>query len=678
MDARSATTTNYDPYTTRDFYSLGAFFADLDERGVYGARSRPPTIRVPSEELLTQLGNIDHRIDAAKGHRDELRIELLAGQEAWETEAISRLDDKTEVEAAWVDDAILVDGKQNGAWVFIDANKGPVHSGSKSREQQADGLVQHFYDGAKKAFTVTGESKFYAWVRLDADNPPKAIMIQLNDGNWEHRKVWGSDDITYGRRDKSYAAYQRAGDLPKAGEWVRLEVDASEVGLKKDAKVVGMAFTQFGGRAHWDAAGSLTVSGVPDNVADALRTEKAKRSDEQLAAIRDQFLAEAEPMIAAKREIESLQAERKAAFDSAPETVVSKSVKPRTIRILPRGNWLDDSGDIVGPAIPAFLGKLQTGDRRPTRMDLANWLCEEDNPLTSRTMVNRLWSLLFGRGICASVDDFGGQGTYPSNPELLDELALEFIRSGWDIKHIVRSIVMSETYQRSSRPTDSLQQADPYNDWFARQGRFCVEAESVRDAALLISGLLVDKIGGPSARPYQPAGYYAQLNFPRRKYQADQGEDQYRRGLYTHWQRTFLHPMLKAFDAPSREECTAARARSNTPLQALALLNDPTFVEAARVFAARIVREGGETPEARFDWAYRWAVSRSPEPRVRDELIAVYKSHLQHYQANSEAAHELISSGYAPVETELDVAELAAWTGVARVILNLHETITRY
>ena len=553
-----------------------------------------------------------------------------------------------------------------------------MHSGLKSREQQADGLVQHYFDGAKDAFTVGEASTFYAWVHLDPENPPKAIMIQLNDGNWEHRKVWGSDDIVYGRRDKSYAAYQRAGELPQTGEWVRLEIDASEVGLKPNAKVTGMAFTQFAGRAFWDAAGVVTKSGIPDHIADALRTKKEERSEPQKKAVQEHYLANADPMLAVKAKIDALVAKRKAAFDSAPQTVVSRAVKPRTIRILPRGNWLDDSGDTVEPAIPAFLGKLDTGDRRPTRLDLANWLCEDSNPLTARTMVNRLWSLLFGRGICASVDDFGGQGTYPSDPELLDELALEFIRSGWDVKQILRSIVLSETYQRESTPTEQLAQADPYNDTFARQGRFCVEAESVRDAALQISGLLVEKIGGASVRPYQPAGYYAQLNFPRRKYQADQGESQYRRGLYTHWQRTFLHPMLKAFDAPSREECTAARARSNTPLQALALLNDPTFVEAARVFAARIMREGGDDESAQVEWAYRSAVSREPDQRIHDELIAVYQSHLKHYKSEPEAAKALISSGLAPVETELESAELAAWTGVARVILNLHETITRY
>jgi hypothetical protein len=195
---------------------------------------------------------------------------------------------------------------------------------------------------------------------------------------------------------------------------------------------------------------------------------------------------------------------------------------------------------------------------------------------------------------------------------------------------------------------------------------------------LAASGLLIESRGGRSVKPYQPAGYYAQLNFPKRTYVADEGGNQYRRGVYTHWQRTFLHPMLKAFDAPSREECTAARSRSNTPLQALALLNDPTFVEAARVFAARIMREGGAAPEDRIAWAYRTAVSRQPEEPVVGALQQLYDGHLAHYRAHVAEAKKLIAVGNAPLATELDAAELAAWTSVARVVLNLHETITRY
>jgi hypothetical protein len=252
------------------------------------------------------------------------------------------------------------------------------------------------------------------------------------------------------------------------------------------------------------------------------------------------------------------------------------------------------------------------------------------------------------------------------------------MENGWRVKRLVREIVTSATYKQSSQAVAHLKERDPYNRFLARQSRFRLDAEVVRDHALATSGLLVRTIGGRSARPYQPPGYYAQLNFPRREYQPDTGPAQYRRGLYTHWQRTFLHPLLKAFDAPSREECTVQRPRSNTPLAALALLNDPTFVESARLFAQRIMCEApGDTSE-RIEWAYRQATSNAPTPDVRKTLGELYEKHLAEYRNDAEAAQQLLHVGQAPVRASLDPAELAAWTSVARVIYNLHETITRF
>ena len=667
----------YDPYTMRDFYSMGAFFADLEERGKYNREGRPPELRVPSVEQQHELEELDRQIAEQKTLIEPLRAELLAAQPAWEAAMRSRSDEGSLDEVVWIDDRQDTGGVSSGSWDFVSAEQGPVQSGQKSRRQTSSGLVQHFFDGAKTPVTIEEDTRFYVWAYLDPEKPPKAIMLQLNDGSWDHRAVWGTDDVSYGRKPKSWAGYRRFGELPTLGEWVRLEVDADEVGLEPGRIVKGMAFTQFGGLVYWDQAGSTTAS-LPTAIAEALAVTPSERTDDQIKSVTEHYLKSSEPMRALTATIAELDSKRKAAEESAPRTVVSKSVKPRVIRVLPRGNWMDDSGDVVQPSVPAFLGELETEDRRATRLDLANWLCEPDHPLTSRVMVNRLWSLLFGRGICASVDDFGGQGTFPSHPDLLDWLAVEFVDSGWDVKRMARTIVTSETYRRSSKASPQLRTADPYNDLFARQGRFRIDAELVRDTALAASGLLVERIGGRSVKPYQPAGYYAQLNFPRRTYQADVGDDQYRRSVYTHWQRTFLHPMLKAFDAPSREECTAARARSNTPLQALTLLNDPTFVEAARVFAARIMHEGGETPEERIAWAYRQTVSRTPGPEIADELGAIYARHREHYREHTEAAKELTSQGQAPVADDLDVAELAAWTSVARVVLNLHETITRY
>lgn len=382
-----------------------------------------------------------------------------------------------------------------------------------------------------------------------------------------------------------------------------------------------------------------------------------------------------------KAELETLARAEKARndfYNAAPKCLISNSTpNKRTVRILPRGNWMDESGEVVKAALPHYLPQPKIEGREPTRLDLAQWLVSRENPLTARTVMNRMWKQFFGTGLSKVLDDLGAQGEPPANAALLDWLASEFMDSGWDVKHMVRTIVTSATYRQSSTARKDLATVDPYNRELARQSAFRLDAELVRDNALAVSGLLVSKLGGPSVKPYQPAGYWENLNFPVRDYVPDPGESQYRRGLYTWWQRSFLHPSLLAFDAPSREECTAERTRSNIPQQALVLLNDPTYVEASRAFAARILREGGTTPEARLNWAWQRALQRAPRAAEARTVKELLEGHLKAYRADPKAAGELLKVGFAPAPEGLDAAELAAWTHVARVLLNLHETITR-
>jgi hypothetical protein len=312
-----------------------------------------------------------------------------------------------------------------------------------------------------------------------------------------------------------------------------------------------------------------------------------------------------------------------------------------------------------------------------TRRDLADWLVARENPLTARVFVNRLWKQFFGVGLSKKLEDIGAQGEWPSHPELLDWLASEFQESGWNVKHLVRLLVTSDTYRQSSQSNERLREADPDNRLLARQSAFRLDAEFVRDNALTVAGLLVHRFGGISAKPYQPPGYYAQLNFPKREYQADEDANQYRRGIYTHWQRTFLHPSLAAFDAPTREECTAERVRSNTPQQALVLLNDPTYVEAARALAERILREGGTTTHARLKFAFHEVLGRSATSDELNVLAQLQEAHAQEYLGDPAAASALLDVGQRPLPGDLPAPELAAWTSVARAILNLHEVITR-
>ena len=400
-----------------------------------------------------------------------------------------------------------------------------------------------------------------------------------------------------------------------------------------------------------------------------------------------------------KQEIKKLEQNLSNLQESASEiekrgrwTMITRTLKsPRTVRVLTRGDWMDESGEIVSPAVPQFLGPVRSEDspnigsddaKPATRLDLANWLVDDrrdSGKLTARVLANRIWHLFMGVGVSKSLDDFGGQGAAPVDLNLLDNLALELIENNWDMKALIRQIVTSRTYQQSSLESDLLRETDPFNQAFARQSRFRLPAEVIRDNALAIGGLLVtDEIGGKSARPYQPAGYYQHLNFPKRKYIHDKERSQWRRGVYVHWQRQFLHPTLKALDAPSREECTAERPKSNTPSAALALLNDPSFVEAARAFAARVLKESkSEGFSDRLNIAFQLALSRRPEPGETQLLRNLFDSNLVHFEAAPEDAKSLTAIGQHPVERDVKRAELAAWTMVARAILNTSESMSR-
>jgi hypothetical protein len=413
------------------------------------------------------------------------------------------------------------------------------------------------------------------------------------------------------------------------------------------------------------------TSGLPSCVIQAIKKEASNRTaeeNEQVGSALDWISAPAALLSASLRAeaaLSNLEAE-------IPRVMVTEATEPAVTRVLARGNWMDESGPVVEPAIPAFLGTLNAS-KRATRLDLANWLVSRSNPLTARTYVNRQWRLLFGTGLSRVLEDLGSQGEWPIHPELLDWLAAEFMDSGWDRKHIVKTIVMSHTYRQSSNGETPN---DPDNRLLARQNRLRVDAEVVRDIALSVSGLLAERFGGPSVRPYQPEGYLAALNFPKRDYSASLGPDQYRRGLYSVWQRTFLHPSLMAFDAATREECTVNRTASNTPLQALVLLNDPTYVEAARVFAQNAWKASPD-PARRIDWAFRRALSRAPNEAEQRVLLALYNEAAERFTSDAAAASQWIAAGGASLPSNIKPVELAAMMTVTRAILNLHETITR-
>ncbi|HUR52683.1 MAG TPA: PSD1 and planctomycete cytochrome C domain-containing protein [Gemmataceae bacterium] len=417
---------------------------------------------------------------------------------------------------------------------------------------------------------------------------------------------------------------------------------------------------------------------VPDDIKKILDTDPKKRSKaetEKLAA----FAKDNAPELKKERETFAAVLKEKTDFEnSLPRTLVTTAAAPRTVRILKRGDWQDTTGQVMLPATPSFLPPLPPlakEQKRYTRLDLAKWTVSKDNPLTARVAANRLWKLFFGRGISRSLEESGSQGEQPTHPELLDWLASEF-HTKWDVKHLVRLMVTSAAYRMSSAETPAVRERDPSNLLFARQARSRLDAEFVRDNALAVSGLLVRTVGGETVKPYQPRKYWEALNFPVREWQNDTGAKIYRRGMYTHWQRTFPHPAMLAFDAPNREECTCERPKSNIPQQALVLLNDPEFVEAARVFAANTLA-AGKDDAGRIAWAFERATGRVPKGEEAKVLVGVLAKHRKDYAADAKAADALLKVGESPAPKDVPAAELAAWTSVCRVVLNVHETITR-
>lgn len=377
------------------------------------------------------------------------------------------------------------------------------------------------------------------------------------------------------------------------------------------------------------------------------------------------------------KELKEIGLERTELAKTVPIGLITRPLpKARPVRLLSRGNWQDETGAIMPPRPPEFLGG-QAADEQPlNRLDLANWLFDEDNPLTARVVLNRVWSRFYGHGISSNTLDFGNQGAPPTHRKLLDWLASSFVESGWDMRHVMRMIVTSKAYRQSSEQSAERVAADPQNKWFARQSAPRMTAEMLRDQALAASGLLVERLGGPSVYPYQPPRHWAALNFPKRSYPQSKGPDLYRRSVYTWVQRTFPHPTMTVFDAPNRESCTTSRPESSTPLQALALLNETLNVESARHLAQNAMHARADA-QGRIEDMYSRVLLRSPSEQERTTLQKLHESQASYFEADPESAAALCRIGDSEADSSFPPVELAAYTSIGRVILNLHETVTK-
>ncbi len=378
--------------------------------------------------------------------------------------------------------------------------------------------------------------------------------------------------------------------------------------------------------------------------------------------------------------VKSTQQEARQFENSFPTTLVWKErAEPKPAYLLKRGQY-DTPGDQVNRAVPSFLPEFPEGASND-RLGLAKWLTRDDHPLTARVQVNRLWQQVFGKGIVSTAGDFGSQGSWPTHPMLLDWLAVEFRESGWDVKEMMKTLVTSATYRQSVRITPEKLKRDPSNFLYARGPRYRLDAETLRDQALAFSGLLNPKIGGPGVKPPQPDGLWFAVGYTGSNtsvFKADTGDEKvHRRSIYTFWKRTSPPPQMAAFDAPSREACTVTRERTNTPLQALLLMNDPQFFEAARGLGERVLREGGDTLESRIDFLFELTTARKPNALELEELKSIYADYRSAYQADPEAARNTIQVGELQIIPEMSVVELATWTMMGNLILNLDEVVNK-
>ena len=639
----------YDPFTTQDFYNFASFFADINEVGVGNA----PAFPVIDGMLADQIADKTSAIADKEASLNAVSRELSDARKAWEA-ALAKQADTSVVAGKWQYVGPLAAASFDEAHdkSFLNEAESIDLSIAVSDKKWAE---KEFSDGAVHALDQTANAAHYLQRILTVK---AATKVELKFGSDDGIRVWvNQKEVLNNKVTRGPAPDQE-----------KITVD-----LKEGENSLLLKISQGGGGAGFYYAHNN--SGLPADIAVILA--KTERTEAEQNKLSDYYRDNSDELRTQRDEIAAMQKQLEQLNSSAPKTLMTRVREPRMIRVLPRGNWMDDSGAEASPTVPGFMKPLAIEGRRANRLDLANWMVDPDNPLTSRVVVNRLWKLFFGHGLAEPLDDLGAQGTRPSHPELLDWLSVELIESGWDIKHIVSLIINSNTYRQSSTLTVELAGLDPYNFKYARQSQYRLEAEMIRDTALAISGLLSDKLGGSSVKPYQPAGYWEHMNFPKRTWQMSGGDDIYRRGLYTHWQRMFLHPSLLAFDAPSREECTVSRPRSNTPQQALVLLNDPTYVEAARAFAERILVQGGQDDSSKLNWAYQTALSRNVNPNEANILLDVLAKHLNTYKQNPQAADEYLSVGRRVVPENIDKSELAAWTSISRIILNLHETITR-
>ena len=699
----------YDPLPMKDFYSFFAFFNNVPESGtIQGASNRSggnslPITNVATPEQEQKLAQLDAEVKQAKSKVTELTKQLPQLVAAWEPKALETL---SKMKTVWApltpknveskvgtplvkqpDGSYLATGAnpQKDVYVFdaplpeqgasaflLECLTDPsLPGGGAGRYSNSNFALSGFDVYVRHA---NGKQELLKLKKAEADFSQKGYEIAnvIDDGKRKGKRgSWAVDGPTRKENRRAMFVLQEPIAAEK-GAMLLLRVRMEALG--------GHNIGRFRLSASSLPPDAVKLSGEPFAPALklAIETTAAKRTPQQKKDIEAFFRANV-PNPLKQADVAHTKAQR--AFDdfdrSLPNVMVMQEGPVRDTFVLKRGEY-DKPGDKVTMNTPSALPPMPKGAPQ-NRLGLAQWLVDPANPLTARVWVNRAWEKFFGYGICKTAENLGSQAEYPVHPELLDWLATEFIRSGWDMKKMQKLIVMSAAYRQSSKVTPALLEKDPDNRLLARGPRFRLGGEVVRDQALAIAGLLVPKVGGPSVKPYMPDGVWDDTSKygDLRGYKADTGEGLYRRSFYTIWKRTAAPPTMLMFDAPSREVCTVKRSRTNTPLQALSLLNEVTFVEAARGLAQQMMTSGGTTPEQRIAYGYQRATAHAIDADSLKKLLNGYQARLAAFNAKPDDAKSLLAQGMLKADDKLNPAELAAYTTTASVLLNLDRVVTR-
>jgi len=715
----------YDPISQKEYYQLYAFFNSLNGEIGVSKNISPPLVKVPTDEQQNELESLSDRIASLEGTLKAREPQVVAAMAKWERQgaaadlapslaaglvahyALDRLEEArvpdssgnarhgllAGLQPVWVDAASGRAAKFDGAKTSIDL--GQIADFERHQTfsyacwfnfDQPEGTMLAKMDDAEsdRGYEVSILPSGQLAVRVVHAWPDDALRVvtknKLAAGSWHFLAVsydgssraGGVKIYVDGKPEDTDVEFDRLTGSIRSASSLRLGRRESHVAFRgaiRDLRVYERVLTA-------DEIISLHT-GV--SIERLLAIAPAQRSPQEQQRLRQYWLERYDrdhQQLTAK--LGGLVKRRDALDKEIPTSLVMEEMQmARAAYVLARGDF-EQPGERVTADVPAVFPPLPS-DAPRNRLSFAKWLVSGEHPLTARVAVNRIWMQFFGSGLVRTPDDFGAQGQLPTHPQLLDWLARDFVASGWDIKALQKKILTSATYRQTSVTDEHRMAGDPYNRLLARATRFRLAAEEIRDSALKISGLLSPKMGGPSVFPYQPASYLAEKS-KEWHWDESHGADRYRRGLYTFWRRTTPYPALQTFDAPSRELCTISRPRTNTPLQALVTLNDPTFVDAARALAARILAEAPQALGERLHFAFRLAVAREPSARESEILERQYLRQKERYLKDPQSAQRLtarLPTGNKAAATDADPVELAAWTAVSNVLLNLDETLTR-